>query len=303
MNSSEQCTYYLAGTFTATAGHWVTNSIQVSCDSGGGGGNTNTSPNSNTNNHGGNTSGSTSTTPNTNCRTCPVLDENNIESEIDPCEKITNKIADANFISKMAILRSKTGLQHETGFSENANGSFNPISPSTNGHSLNSHIGLNSNIKSVMHAHLDDFSKDLNGDGILDYIQPIRIFSPRDIKTLLSIAYYSTNPNNTYTQSDTSVFMTSSDGEYFLEFTGNIQDINGNATLMNLNKIQMDKLNNKFRKKVRRPNNVEKQERNFLRFINRYIGINGIRLFKLNTDNTIDEVKLDNNNNRTTTPC
>jgi len=155
-----------------------------------------------------------------------------------------------------------------------------------------------------MHTHLDNFisDDDENGDGVLDETKPIRMFSPRDIQKTLLIAYYSSLPSNSYTQMDAYGVMVSSEGEYMLKFTGDLSEIPTNVSLMNLNIKAMEKLMLKFKRKVGKTN-VEKRERNFLRFIKDEISINGISLYKLEIDGSINEIKLDANNDRVVIPC
>jgi len=242
---------------------------------------------------------------NDNC-VCPEGKKENERGEcVDktPCDYISDQINnDLAFKAKFDLLKTKTNLHQETGYSE-IEGTFNPIPLINGGHSLDISTGPNDNIKGFMHTHVDNFlGGDMNSDGILDSIKPIRMFSPNDIKNLLLISYYSSNPNNSYTQEEAYGAMVSSDGDYMLKFTGNLNDISNNTTLLGLTKKQMNKLKKKYEDKVGKQN-IAKRERNFFRFIKKRIGINGIRLYKLNTDGTIVEKKLNNTNDLVSEPC
>lgn len=232
----------------------------------------------------------------------PAVEEEQIDET--PCQKIATQIANQDFINNREVLRDSTGIKHEIGFSQSGEGTFNSIDSTSSGHTLDFSFGIYDNFLGYMHCHVDDFISDIDygNDGIPDTIKTIKIFSPRDIKNLLTLAYYSNSSNTTYSQLDAYGVIVSSQAEYMIKFTGNLNDITSNTTLIPLNQIEMEKFNDKFRRKVQR-NNIEKTERNFLRFIKDEIGIEGIRLFRLNNDDSIDEISLNENNNRIEVPC
>src|SRR5690606_3544066 len=102
----------------------------------------------------------------------PVLPDDGPEEpeEPHPCDKIAAQIDDPAFQDKMDELEGNTSLHHEAGYSQNNDGSFSPLPAGSTGNSLE--IPITPTTVGCMHAHLDDFQADINGDGILDNVQP-----------------------------------------------------------------------------------------------------------------------------------
>jgi len=86
-----------------------------------------------------------------------------------PCDEIKSQMEDADFKEKMEILKDSTGLKHETGYSQNSDGTFEKLLPVRNGHSLDIRIGLYSDIKGFIHAHLDSFCNSAKTTSLLSF--------------------------------------------------------------------------------------------------------------------------------------
>lgn len=112
----DQCTYYNAGTYTATAGYWTWQSSLVSCDDNGGG---DISSGSGEYLGGGWVSGSTTTTPVNNCRTCiPVYAPT-------PCDKVKDQFTNNPTLQdKLNTLSGLTSSSTERGFQKLSNSSI-----------------------------------------------------------------------------------------------------------------------------------------------------------------------------------
>ena len=87
--------------------------------------------------------------------------------------------------------------------------------------------------------------------------------------------------------------MVSNSAVYQLRFTGNIDDVRTNFDISTLNK--------EFIKSKKDNNGDEKL--GFLNFLALSIGIDGLKLFEINTDGTINNMSYDNQKNLIKTPC
>lgn len=143
-----------------------------------------------------------------------------------------------------------------------------------------------------MHTHQDPYpSEKFREDGTPIMIRPIPIFSPKDVVQFLEFLK-NTKKNNAPIE-DVYSIMVSNSAVYQLRFTGNIDDVRTNFDISTLNK--------EFIKSKKDNNGDEKL--GFLNFLALSIGIDGLKLFEINTDGTINNMSYDNQKNLIKTPC
>jgi len=206
-----------------------------------------------------------------------------------PCKTIQDQIVNTQWASRVAILRGQTRLTQENGYRQTRNGTFGALSANPSGHSLNFNPSIND--IGFLHTHLNNFSKDDNGDGISDRVKPKRIFSPGDINAFLAMVENARNNNHSISEVYGTVI--TSTGEWTIKFTGNPTNI---SRIFNpKNKLiiaEYNRLINRFNR-----------ERGLLKFIKNVTNNSGISLYKLNNDGTVEEVRLDANERKQTNPC
>lgn len=239
---------------------------------------------------------------NGNCY-CPdgkVEDNNGNCIDRDLCAEIKEQFLDSIFKIKLEELKLNYKDSIETGYLQKADSIWTKLTPTNGGHSLTIPVSYSSNTQGYMHVHTDKYLKDVNGDLILDTIKPIRMHSPKDISQLLKIAYYLKLSNVPYAVSDAYGIMTSSTGTYNVKFTGKTVDINANQNkLWGLTKEENDSLNELYRNYIKK----YKKEKGLLKYIDNVIGIDGIRLFKIEENGTIFEKKLKEDGTLESKPC
>lgn len=208
----------------------------------------------------------------------------------DPCAEIKKHTAAYN--QKTSELKGNTKLRHETGFEETKTGTFNTLSPSQ---STSNSDGLKINVtaatKGFTHTHQDDYET-TEGSSTDEVIirQPIKMFSPRDVSTLLEIVKQNKDSTDF---SPYYVSMVTSSGQYELRFTGtsgNVQTGFGGPAW-----------NERYKNFMQRYTNIEK---GFLKFLREEMNVGGVSLYKINRDGSADQKQLSSNNRSvTTTPC
>lgn len=182
-----------------------------------------------------------------------------------PCEKIKQSLKNPAYKAKLDALKKLTSLTKESGFSEDKFGVFTTLkSNSSDAATLIKDV----NRVGFMHTHLNPYDKP-NADGDLDPVEPIKMFSPEDVRQFLIIAVNA--QNNTIPINDIYGTMVSSTGTYQLKFTGNVADINKKN-----NAINWDTLDKTYIKYLDK--NIET---GFLQFLKDKIGIDGIELYKI----------------------
>ena len=142
-----------------------------------------------------------------------------------------------------------------------------------------------------LHTHLDEYDTgtyDNEGNSIIN--QPIKMFSPADVKSFI-LLLINANKNN-IPLSDVYGTMVSTKGVYQLRFEGSHADINLG--------INFDGLDEKYKKYFIKINNIEKA---FSLFLKEQISIEGIKLFKINSNGTTEKKSLDINNKLESIPC
>jgi hypothetical protein len=187
-----------------------------------------------------------------------------------PCDKIRKQIMNATFKSKLSDLSTKTGLEKESGYSQNRSGVFTTLT-ANGANELNmpndaTRIGF-------MHTHIDPYDSGKRGpNGEIIYNVPIKMFSPADISSFLIMV----NNAQTYNSpiSDVYGMMVSSEGTYQLSFTGNVADIKSKYGTIDW--INLDEDYKTYTK-----NDVVG---GFLNFLKDKIGINGIELYQVDAN-------------------
>jgi hypothetical protein len=145
-----------------------------------------------------------------------------IETKSDPCDELQKQILNTVYQAKIQALKNNTGLKNETGFVENKDGTYVDLKNSSN-NSLD--VSMDANIIGFNHTHIDDYDsgkKDAYGNPII--MQPIKIFSPKDVMTFLIMINYANSQNLSYSAIYGTVITTSS--IYTLKFEGVISDLN-----------------------------------------------------------------------------
>lgn len=267
----------------------------VDCVGGGGGSSGGTGSGSNGSGFDGSSGGGGSSSGNSSPPKATSLTLINTNGTPTDCNNISAQMNDQQFKDKIDFLKTKTGEQQETGFSQDTSGNFTPLSVSNNGHSLD--IPFTSSMKVFLHTHIDDYEiPDTNGDGIEDEIRPIKVFSPGDIITFLDLVTNASN--NNISTLDVFGFVVSSYGTYTIRFNGNVNDITNNIADLRT-KYNNGTLNNEYKKLVKKFG----RERGFLKFLKHEIGIQGINLYKIKNSGRIRPKTLDENERLQTGDC
>ena len=217
-------------------------------------------------------------------------DEIDEEALKDPCQKIKEQLQNTVISKKIEALKGKLTQKNETGFAQKKDGTFVDLKSTTDPNQQNLPPG--SDFIGSMHTHQDPYpSEKFREDGTPIMIRPIPIFSPKDVVQFLEFLK-NTKKNNAPIE-DVYSIMVSNSAVYQLRFTGNIDDVRTNFDISTLNK--------EFIKSKKDNNGDEKL--GFLNFLALSIGIDGLKLFEINTDGTINNMSYDNQKNLIKTPC
>jgi len=217
------------------------------------------------------------------------------------CNEIHNQLNNEAFQEKENELRNSYGLQHEVGHIENGDGSFTEMTPvqrPDGGHSVTMNVGSGIiNVIGLLHTHVNDYQiPDENGDGVPETRITLKMPSVQDLFTFLYLVQ-NTSTNN-FDMHEVYTSMYSSAGDYTLKFTGDWNDIFNNLQNLQLQKEDLDEKYKKYFKKYK-----SNKEKALLKFIENEIGIDGIDLFKINSDGTIINKQLNNNGDVESTDC
>ncbi|MCO6174885.1 hypothetical protein NHF50_07480 [Flavobacterium sp. NRK F10] len=291
---SNECTwnYYDDGTDGGSGSTTTTTGVETSGGVGGSG-------------SGGSTGGTTGDNSDTgdSCKGCSdgaIISIPAVESAVElitPCKKILDQLNNSDFKEKEHIVNSSSAFNadHEIGFSQNSDNSFNELT-ADGGHALD--IPINSNMIGYIHSHINRYEvPDSNGDGIPEEVKPIKMPSPGDVIKFLILLQNA--DNNGIPLSDVYGSMYSAVNDYTLKFTGDIQDV-----LANINNLRTLKNNKTLDKKYMEYFKKYKlnREKAFLKFLKNEIGIEGIRLFKIN-GKTVKEKFLNENGGVSSQDC
>jgi len=211
---------------------------------------------------------------------------------VTPCQTIAQKIADSTYQAKVAFLRTKFNLHHETGFSENTSGTFTAL---TAAGANAMYLPISSGIIGYMHVHQNDY-EDSNGD----LKKPYKIFSPADVIMFLRIARQAAEDGTDL--EDIYGAMYSGDRNYILKFTGNGGDLPSDADMHNM-LVNSKPWRDRFKDEIKNYDDYDK-EKMFINFMNSIMGVEGVSLYRVNNNGTIKEVRPKwNNTSITIVPC
>jgi len=189
----------------------------------------------------------------------------------DPCAKIKEQLAIANIKAKIDELKKKTNLKIESGYSQSRQGPFTALTPSAGSANTDAvNFPMDANAIGYIHTHLDNYER-VKTNGDVESVEPIRMFSPDDVKQFLILVLNANRYNIPI--SDVYGTMVSSKGIYQLRFIGNVADVSQKASSINWGSSL-----NILYKEIMDNNSLEK---GFLKFLNENIGINGIELYKI----------------------
>ena len=213
-----------------------------------------------------------------------------------PCSFIGTQIADSNFIEKVNTLKNNLNLHHEMGFSQDNVGNFTELTPLG---LFKLDINITPTTIGFIHMHQNSFESGiLDDNGNPKIINPVKIFSPGDVIEFLKLVQNASQNGIPSKMIFGSVYTSS--GGYTLRFTGNASTIPLN--LLNLSDEELKDLNTDFRDNY--INKFYNKEKAFLKFLNDKIGVEAVRLFKINNNNSVKELTLSPSGNSVTrTPC
>ena len=218
-------------------------------------------------------------------------DESEEEEEYvgSPCEKLKNQTTDINFKNKVTDLQGKTDLKKETGYIQKADGSYtykDAAGQSSTSNTLalpNPKLDENKNIIAYIHTHVDEYTF-INAAGIEETRKGIRMFSPADMNYFMDMIRNAQDAGRSL--SDVYAVMVTSTGNYQIRFTGNQYQIKS------FTKQQIENFTKEF------PDFMSKYSDNlelgFLNFISEKMNIKATNLYKMETDGTAKEIKMNN---------
>ncbi|MCX8526495.1 hypothetical protein OF897_21510, partial [Chryseobacterium formosus] len=198
-----------------------------------------------------------------------------------PCEKIKIQRADVDFNNKLTDLEGKKGLEKETGYIQKWGGSYeyqaNASATSTANTLSLPEVVSHTYIKAYMHTHINDIPNSNN--------KGIKMFSPADASYLMDLVQNAQTKGESL--SDVYGLMVSSIGNYQLRFTGN------KFQIKTFTDEQVKSYNEPFGKLMEDYINKPKQlELRFLKYIQEKMLLYGITLYRMNSDGTTTEIKL-----------
>ncbi|MFN1216608.1 hypothetical protein ACKW6Q_06425 [Chryseobacterium kwangjuense] len=212
----------------------------------------------------------------------------------DPCKNLKKQHLNKAHKEKIDALDkpSVLSLKKETGYAESKSGVFTPLPQSASTDlSDGLTITVTANTKGYMHTHLNDYDTGtVNDDGLAIIKEPIRMFSPADVNTLMTMAGFVTDGD--YSQLYGT--MISSYGNYTIKFTGAASDI---KTGFDTEQWRTDYMN------YRKENKYWSFEKLFLNFLKYNMNVQGVELYKIKNNGIIQKKTLKSNNNVQTDDC
>lgn len=210
-----------------------------------------------------------------------------------PCDKVKDQVSSSNYKLKYDELNKSSNFSEkkEKGFYETKDGWFIGLQQ---GASTSSSDGLkvpiSSDTKGYTHTHIDNYETGKTDDsGNVEERQPIRMFSPADINTLMELAKTQTSGN----YGDLYGTMLSSSGNYTIKFTGSATDI----------KTGFDTATWRADFKNFITNESGSLEKKFLKFLSEKMGVRGVSLYKLNNDGTVEQKSLSSDGKLLSAKC
>lgn len=214
------------------------------------------------------------------------------DPEDDPCEKIKVQRADMEFSDRITDLKGKTGLKKEAGYIQRTNDEYT-YKDNASATDYANELKLpkadepeNKDIKGYMHTHVKDFTyDDPNGTGTITK-QGFNIFSPADINYFMKMIKNAQDAGRPL--KDVYAVMVSSIGNYQIRFTGNEYQINifTPAQMITISKLFKEFMN---RNGIRKPKDLEF---GMLKYMQEKMNLKGISLYRMNSDGTSTEIKL-----------
>ena len=214
----------------------------------------------------------------------PLANQNNDT----PCAKIKLQRQDDEYNKRSDTLKANTSLKKETGYIQKWGGAYeykdNANATSTSNTLSLPTVSSNTYIKGFTHTHVDDYTI-TNADGNIVERKGIKMFSPADVSYFMAIIQNAQNLGKTL--NDSYAGMVTSTANYQIRFTGNQYQIK------TFTDQQLIKHQNDFAKFMKAfMNNPAKLELKFLQYISEKMNLKGISLYRLNSDGTTTEIKL-----------
>jgi hypothetical protein len=212
----------------------------------------------------------------------------------DPCSKLKAQTTSTAYKEKIAALDKPSVLNQkkETGFSESKSGTFTQLQPSASTNNSDGMIvPVSSDTKGYMHTHVNDYETGKytnNNEPLIN--QPIRMFSPADVNTLMTMAGYSTDGN----YGDLYGTMVSSYGNYTIKFTGTASDIKTGFDTEEWRKSYL---------KYKEEHDLWSLEKLFLNFLKDKMNVKGVELYKIKSNGTVQKKTLNSTNNVQSNDC
>jgi hypothetical protein len=211
-----------------------------------------------------------------------------------PCEKLKAQTTNVNYKAKIEALDKSSilSLKKETGFAESKTGVFTDLpQAASTANSDGLTVTVTPSLKGYIHTHLNDYPTGKeNENGEPEINQPIRMFSPADVNTLMSMAEIATDGN----YSELYGTMVSSYGNYTIMFTGTAADI---KTGFDTQKWTDDYVAYRVR------NPYWSFEKLFLNFLKEKMNVQGVELYKIKDNGTVQKKTLNSNNNVQSSDC
>ncbi|WP_370895280.1 hypothetical protein [Chryseobacterium gossypii] len=221
-----------------------------------------------------------------------------IEQFVDNCAKVKSLTTNTTFKSNIQNLEGKTGLKTETGYIQRTDGSYTYMD--TAGQTDNSNtlslprpdLPENQNIISYMHTHVNDYTyTDTNGTEITR--MGIKMFSPADIAYFMDMLKNAQNTGRPLI--DVYAVMVTSKGNYQIRFTGNQYQIKSFTSQ------QIKDFSDQYRIIMAKSSDLELS---FLNFLSEKMNVKAINLYRMDSNGTNYEIKLnDDKISKSTTGC
>lgn len=210
----------------------------------------------------------------------------------DPCKKLKVQNTNPNFKAKIDLLVTKVGLKKETGYAESKSGVFTELSPAVSTASSDGMtVTVTPDLKGYIHTHLNDYETGkVTDDGYTEINQPIRMFSPADVNTLMTMAEMASNGNYT----DLYGTMVSSSGNYTIMFSGTGSDI---KTGFDTEYWRLEY------QRYKKDNPYWTFEKLFLNFLKYKMNVKGVDLYKIKSNGTVQKKTLNSNNKVDSNDC
>ncbi len=198
----------------------------------------------------------------------------------------------------MTDLQGKTNLKKETGYIQRTNGQYTYKDNATATNEANelnlpkADLPENKDIIAYFHTHVNDFSYDDPENPVVTITKKgFKIFSPADMVYFMDMIKNAQDAGRSL--GDVYAIMVSSLKNYQIRFTGDQSQI---KTFTN---AQSSAFKNPYIKFML-DNESQSLEFKFLKFIDEKMNLKGISLYRMNSDGTTTEIKLNADKTDTT---